>query len=818
MVVSRIIDRLAHHWQPWSGGPKDCPARRRGLFCAALAFVGAAAACPGAPISLQNPSFDTVFQTYKGGYPGTVSLAAVSLSAGGYCAANFGDGAFLTGIGFTSVWSDQSRETDTLHVSTYFGAASGWRGTGDRDAVGYQALGLNYLALKPGSSAADFSGYTVGDSVVDQLTGATIQADTLYTLSYLLGTRNATPPRTAGYLQGAARRLTPEAASHPTPGNGNWAAQTLVFDTSRAENSALVGESLTVGFSGGPGTSILFDDVTLDASPLPDPSTLAPVITGVSPATGSTAGGMRVTLSGTHFLPGVTVKFGNQPATGVTRIDSTRLSLLTPAGSLGAVDVIALNPNTLSGTLSGAYRYVPPAPVLPPQMRGISTSDTLLQADLFALLAQTDANVIRLGFSVDSPNPSLPTAQNPLAPYTVNLATLDAALPLARAAGLKIVLCAAETYGWSPALFQGSATELAIYREHLATFWTAIAQRYLNEPAIIAYDLLNEPATDYFSQGAWYDNVLPAAIAAVRRVNPSIWLMVESEYWGQAGNFADMPLTDDPYVIYSFHMYAPASFTSQGIANYIGYTATYPGPNSVFGTSPYAFWDKETLRGAMQTEINFSLAHPDKRIMVGEFGALRWADGADRWMNDCIELFEEYGWDWCNHSPSGWNGYNVTYSPDRENWQATAPDGGVRGAAWRVLHEGFQLNARDEYGIPNGWKARHFGATTAAKAGALDDWDADGMNNLDEYRAGTIPTSAASRFRIVDLRTEGDSSHRLQWTSVAEKRYTIETSTNLAEGFADSGTEQIIATPPLNTHVIPAGPAPSLYYRVIVEP
>jgi hypothetical protein len=92
------------------------------------------------------------------------------------------------------------------------------------------------------------------------------------------------------------------------------------------------------------------------------------------------------------------------------------------------------------------------------------------------------------------------------------------------------------------------------------------------------------------------------------------------------------------------------------------------------------------------------------------------------------------------------------------------------------------------------------------------------MNNLDEYRAGTIPTSAASRFRIVDLRTEGDSSHRLQWTSVAEKRYTIETSTNLAEGFADSGTEQIIATPPLNTHVIPAGPAPSLYYRVIVEP
>ncbi|MEX1111531.1 MAG: cellulase family glycosylhydrolase, partial [Chthoniobacterales bacterium] len=667
---------------------------------------------------------------------------------------------------------------------------------------------MNYLELKPGSSTADFSGFTVGDSVVDQPTGATIQADTLYTLSYLLGTRNATPPRIAAYLQGTSLRLTPEAASNPAPGNGNWAAHTLVFDTSRAANSPLVGQPLTVGFSGGAGTSILFDDVTLAASPIPDPTTLAPTITRVAPATGSTAGGMRVTISGAHFLPGVTVRFGNELATGITRIDSTRLSVLTPAGSLGATDVIALNANALTGALSGGYRYVPPAPPLPPQMRGISTSDTLLQADLFALLAQTDANVIRLGFSVDSPNPRPPTTQDPLAPYTANLATLEAALPLARAAGLKIVLCAAETYGWSPTLFQGSASELAIYREHLATFWTAIAQRYLHEPAIVAYDLLNEPATDYFSQGAWYHNVLPAAIAAVRRVNPSIWLMVESEYWGQAGNFADMPLINDPYVIYSFHMYAPASFTNQGILNYIGYTATYPGPNSVFGTSPYTFWNKETLRAAMQTEINFSLAHPDQRMMVGEFGALRWADGADRWINDCIELFEEYGWDWCNHSPSGWNGYNVTYSPDRENWQTTAPDGGVRGAAWRVLHAGFHLNAQDEYGIPNGWKSRHFGAVTAPNAGALDDWDEDGMNNLEEYRAGTIPTSAASRFQIVDFRARDGGNDRLQWSSAEGKRYTIQTSTNLAEGFADSGAQQIIATPPLNTHVIPADAAP----------
>ena len=112
---------------------------------------------------------------------------------------------------------------------------------------------------------------------------------------------------------------------------------------------------------------------------------------------------------------------------------------------------------------------------LPARMRGISTSEKYLKPDLFALLAQTDANSIRVGFSMDYTNPSLPTPQNPLLPYTNNLATLDAALPLARVAGIKIVICAAETYGWSPTVFQGSAADLATYRTNLATFWTAMA-------------------------------------------------------------------------------------------------------------------------------------------------------------------------------------------------------------------------------------------------------------------------------------------------------------------------------------------------------
>ena len=786
------------------------------LFCT-LALIGAAAALNAAPVTLLNPNFDAITQTYKGGYPGTVTFVSITVTAPGYNAGTFGDGVSLYGTGFATTWSDASTETGTLNASTYFGTPAGWLGVGAANAVGYEALGANYMALKPGASAVDFAGYTVGTSVVSQLTSATIQTNTKYTLTYLLGTRNATPPAAPGYLQGTSVKLTADAASNPSPANGNWAAQTLVFDTSNPANVGLVGQALTVGFTGGAGTSIVFDNVTLDATPLPDPATIPPVITGVAPGTGLTNGGTVVTITGSHFLPGVTVRFGANAATGVSLAGSTSITTTTPAGLPGAVNVVVVNTNTLAGTNLNGFNYVLPPTPLPPKLRGISTSDTSLKADLFALLAQTDANVIRVGFSVDSPNPSSPTAQNPLLPCTNKLAILDAALPLARAAGIKIILCAAETYGWSPTVFQGSAAGLATYRTNLATFWTAMAQRYSNEPAIVAYDLLNEPVTDYFSQGAWYTNVMPAAVAAIRGVNSNVWLVVESEYQAAPGGFSTMPVLNDPAVIYSFHFYSPQSYCDQGILSYPGYTATYPGSNSMWGTAPYTYWDIETLRNEMLDAINFKNAHPDKRILVGEFGVVRWAPGADQWLGDSLKLFEEYGWDWCNHSPSGWNGYNVTYSPTDQS-VSDAPDGGDRGARWTVLHQWLSFNQLDTYGIPIGWKTMYFGATNAVNGGALDDWDHDGMNNLQEYLAGTDPTNASSKFQATSFKGQGGTNFVIQWSSVAGKLYAIQTATNLLAGFGGLVTNHVPATPPLNTATVSMDQVRSRYYRVMVEP
>jgi hypothetical protein len=96
----------------------------------------------------------------------------------------------------------------------------------------------------------------------------------------------------------------------------------------------------------------------------------APTVTGIAPATGPTAGGTAVTITGTDFAAGATVKIDGVAATGVTVVSATSITATTPAGSAGAKDVMVTNPDMQSGTLPGGFTYIAPPPA--PTVTGIS--------------------------------------------------------------------------------------------------------------------------------------------------------------------------------------------------------------------------------------------------------------------------------------------------------------------------------------------------------------------------------------------------------------------------------------------------------------
>jgi len=93
----------------------------------------------------------------------------------------------------------------------------------------------------------------------------------------------------------------------------------------------------------------------------------APIISGISPTSGPTAGGTTVTISGTGFARGATVAFGGTAATNVNVLGSTTITAATPAHTSGLVNVVVTNPGGESGTSVNAFTYtvVPlPAPTV----------------------------------------------------------------------------------------------------------------------------------------------------------------------------------------------------------------------------------------------------------------------------------------------------------------------------------------------------------------------------------------------------------------------------------------------------------------------
>ena len=86
----------------------------------------------------------------------------------------------------------------------------------------------------------------------------------------------------------------------------------------------------------------------------PGPPT--PTVTSIAPASGPAAGGTAITITGTNFAAGATVKFGTVAATNVVFVGATTITCKAPALPAGALyDVIVTNTSTKSGTLTKGW-------------------------------------------------------------------------------------------------------------------------------------------------------------------------------------------------------------------------------------------------------------------------------------------------------------------------------------------------------------------------------------------------------------------------------------------------------------------------------
>jgi sugar lactone lactonase YvrE len=103
--------------------------------------------------------------------------------------------------------------------------------------------------------------------------------------------------------------------------------------------------------------------------PLSGSATYAvPTVTGISPTSGTAAGGTLVTITGTNFTTDVTaIRFGYTYTSNFTLVSQTQITVTAPAGT-GVVDVIVANPKYSSTTSSAdKFTYLPTQTITFPQ-------------------------------------------------------------------------------------------------------------------------------------------------------------------------------------------------------------------------------------------------------------------------------------------------------------------------------------------------------------------------------------------------------------------------------------------------------------------
>lgn len=152
----------------------------------------------------------------------------------------------------------------------------------------------------------------------------------------------------------------------------------------------------------------------------------APTFTSIAPASGSTEGGNRVTITGTGFTGTTGVTFDGITATGVTVNSDSQITAITPAHAVGAVDVIVTT-GVAPVTGTDAYTYVA-IPI--PTISGIAPASGPAAGGTVVIITGTDftgATAVTFGGTAASS-------------YTVDNATHITATTAAHAAGAVNVL------------------------------------------------------------------------------------------------------------------------------------------------------------------------------------------------------------------------------------------------------------------------------------------------------------------------------------------------------------------------------------------
>lgn len=176
----------------------------------------------------------------------------------------------------------------------------------------------------------------------------------------------------------------------------------------------------------------------------------------------------------------------------------------------------------------------------------------------------------------------------------------------------------------------------------LTQVWESLARQLKDHPQIAAFDLLNEPSHRKIV-GRWttWNPMAGWLVNSIHKIDKKRKIIIEPLH-GDIRELSKLKL-QGANCIYSPHMYAPTIYTHQGIRTH--------GSNKPVKYDSIKRRVVSSLRaiGRWQ-EKKKAITGTKPKIFIGEFSAVRWADGVERYLKTCVDYFEMSKWSWCYHT------------------------------------------------------------------------------------------------------------------------------------------------------------------------
>ncbi|MFP3027691.1 MAG: glycoside hydrolase family 5 protein [Wolbachia sp.] len=230
------------------------------------------------------------------------------------------------------------------------------------------------------------------------------------------------------------------------------------------------------------------------------------------------------------------------------------------------------------------------------------------------------------------------------------------------------------------------------FQKQAAKFWQDLAKELKDHPAIVGYNILNEPHPErlYNTADSAIYNVeqskvqknlfgfYSSVVNSIRQVDSETPIILDSSSYADSNTFNKFEPVSDKNVLYSFHIYEPFAYTNLKLnqGNF-----AYPGHVQSFDAKKVEYWNKDKLKSYIEPVKIFQKRYniPDYKILAGEFGGHRCSKGLEHYFRDLTSIFNEYNWHFAVYGfrEDIWDGMDYELGSKKLSWKD-----------WQAIEEG----------------------------------------------------------------------------------------------------------------------------------